>query len=298
VFWSREDWAPGVSLMRDALSRLGVAAGALVAVAVADDLVTAAVEGLGAQALPARDGWDWSGWPVDVVVTTPFAALALPRLPSLRRVILTGAVGASPELAAVVRRRQERDDIGCGEYYGVAESPGPLAASCPAGRLHPLPDGPQLALAPLPGEPPTVGRVLVTDVRERAGSLDAFDTGDVAEAGGCGCGTAGSPVLRRILGRSRSPMAGGRYLWPADLVRALLRTPGFGGRAVARLRRDRGRDREFLYVWADVEAGMEADAVRGALDYSLSAVCPVPVRVEVRPLDGPPGLDLADERMR
>jgi phenylacetate-CoA ligase len=90
-----------------------------------------------------------------------------------------------------------RNEYGCGEV-------GPIAYECDKGMLHVSADSVFVevvtsdgALA-LPGE---AGRVLVTDLNNRAMPLLRYATGDYAEVGNtCDCGR-NTPTLKRIWGR-------------------------------------------------------------------------------------------------
>jgi phenylacetate-CoA ligase len=90
-----------------------------------------------------------------------------------------------------------RNEYGCGEV-------GPIAYECEAGRLHVAADNVLVEVLSADGSPAKVGdsgRVLVTDLNNRAMPLLRYATGDFAEVGGaCTCGR-NTFTLAKIWGR-------------------------------------------------------------------------------------------------
>lgn len=121
------------------------------------------------------------------------AAHVLEHAPS--RPIRPRVIRSSAEVLTPAARARIEAAFGCAvyDYYGSRES-ACLAAQCPAGNLHVQAHGRALELvddagAPVP--PGTPGRVLVTDLTNRAFGLLRYETGDVATWDApepCACG--------------------------------------------------------------------------------------------------------------
>lgn len=302
VLWDAGDMLRAQEMSGRALVNLGVQAGDVVAIAVGNPaLSTALAQGalaIQAQALPDADDSSIADARATVLVTDPATAMNCPRLSSLHTIILTGAPGFGEALTAFLARRLG-EHVAAQNLYAVTEEPGPLAISCKKGRLHFTSDGVQVELwRPDGGGPAGVGEtaeVIVTDERERASSLDHWHTGDLVRVSFCDCGSEG-PVADWVLGQNPAPYVNGRPLFVPDILDALCRTPGFGGRATATVLYDRGRGSDYVSVAMTVEPGYEEDRVEAAAFYSLDARLKVPVRVEGLAADGTAGVTLTDAR--
>jgi phenylacetate-CoA ligase len=132
------------------------------------------------------------------------------------RQILTMGETLSPETRALAGETFGAD---IADIYSSQEL-GTIALQCPAAPLHHIMaenlivevlDGNGVPCGE--GEP---GRLVITDLRNRATPLIRYDIGDYGEAGPrCPCGR-GLPTLRRILGRERNLilMPDGTRHWP------------------------------------------------------------------------------------
>ena len=119
------------------------------------------------------------------------------------RAIRSSAEVLTPEVRALVERAFGARVY---DFYGSRESAS-IAVECPAGRLHVQGHARVVELvddAGRPTGPGTPGRLLVTDLTNRAFGLIRYETGDVsswAEPADCPCGCP-FPALERILGRT------------------------------------------------------------------------------------------------
>ncbi len=120
------------------------------------------------------------------------------------RVVRSAAEALSPD----ARGRIEAA-FGCPvrDFYGSRESPS-IAAECAAGSLHVLAHGKVVEIvddAGGPCPPAAPGRLLVTDLTNRAFGLVRYENGDVAswarDGAPCACGCP-YPRLERVLGRT------------------------------------------------------------------------------------------------
>lgn len=140
--------------------------------------------------------------------------------------ILTVGENVSDELRQNVRaclRASVWDQYSC-------EEAGHLAAQCAAGQYHVASENVVLEVLRedgstcLPGE---TGRVVVTDMRNFASALLRYELRDYAEVGStCSCGRH-SPVLRRMVGRTRQQihLPDGRKVWPSTGLRNFVGIP-------------------------------------------------------------------------
>jgi hypothetical protein len=287
-FWSRDDVAHGVTLTGRALVNLGVKAEGLVAVSLADVemamMVVAGAEAVGAEAVRLPDTASLAEWRPQVWMTDIFSALSADLPDSVTRVIVTADAAVSRETVARLKEHAGRP-LEVGQMLWLPEVPGPVAISCREGRLHFTEDGIKVRLLALDGDgeasPRLPARLQISDTRPRLAALPTWSPEIWVEAAACNCGMEDGPVAARVLGRSRLTVAG-TVVYPADVCRALFRTPGFGGGARLAVTRDRGRGKEFLAVTATAEPGQEMAALQEALNYSLAALVKVPVRVQVR----------------
>jgi len=117
--------------------------------------------------------------------------------------IRSSAEMLTPETRALVERAFQAKVY---DFYGSRESAS-IAAECPAGRLHVQGHGRVVEIVGddgRPAEPGEPGRLLVTDLTNRAFGLIRYETGDVsswAEPTACPCGCP-FPVLEKIHGRT------------------------------------------------------------------------------------------------
>lgn len=114
---------------------------------------------------------------------------------------------AAETLRAEVRERLERVfGAPVRDIYGSRETAG-IAAECAQGRLHVLAHGKVVEIVDEAGRacaPGVPGRVLVTDLTNRAFGFIRYENGDVASwapTRSCACGI-GYPILERVHGRT------------------------------------------------------------------------------------------------
>jgi phenylacetate-CoA ligase len=125
-----------------------------------------------------------------------------------RRDVRPAVVRSAAEALSPERRRTLESAFGCPvrDFYGSRESPC-LAAECREGALHVLAHGRVVEVVDERGRasPPGVpGRVLVTDLENRAFGLLRYENGDVASLalpGPCACACP-YPRLERVHGRT------------------------------------------------------------------------------------------------
>lgn len=170
---------------------------------------------------PILRGYPWPVW--RAVVRARRAGLALPS----RRLFVTGG-----EPLPLCVRDTLAQGLGARVVNRYAATDfGPMAADCPAGRLH-LSVGSHLEIvvgerAALPGEE---GEVVATNLLSRARPLIRVRTGDLAAWApeDCPCGS-GVPHLERVSGRERDCILhpSGRRIRQLDIERAL--EPGMPG---------------------------------------------------------------------
>lgn len=310
VFWTRSDREHAVTMTGRALLNLGVRPGAHVVIQLANPhhaviVADSAVE-LGAQTTILSHGDEAPDLRPTVLVTDPFSAVAwTARHPSddLALIILTESVGAVDGLKRKIIN-QVGPSLSIRQLYSLIEVPGPLAIDCPKGNLHWTAEGVTVELLDLvSGNPADIGQpamVVVTDTRERVASLARFFTGDLARVQRCACGwgseDGAGPVTSEILGRSPVPQINARPIYPADLIAALYRTPGFSGRATAEIVYDRGRGVDYLAIHAGVDPGWDTVKVLDAIHYSVEARLKTAPRIEVDTAGGLPGVFLRDDR--
>jgi phenylacetate-CoA ligase len=121
------------------------------------------------------------------------------------QVLCAQAAVSTSEVLGPAQRRAISTALGCKvrNEYGCGEV-GPIAYECEAGLLHIAADSVLVEVVSLDGTPAKAGdsgRVLVTDLNNRAMPLLRYATGDFAEVGGvCSCGR-NTFTLARIWGR-------------------------------------------------------------------------------------------------
>lgn len=120
---------------------------------------------------------------------------------------LKAARGFGEPVTDIIRTRvREAFDVPVIDEYSTIEA-GPIAFECPEqGNLHVCSETVYVEVLDEKGRacrPGHVGRVVVSVLHNFAMPLLRYELGDLAEVGApCACGR-GSPVLRRVLGRSR-----------------------------------------------------------------------------------------------
>jgi phenylacetate-CoA ligase len=136
-------------------------------------------------------------------------------LPSVQRVRTIGET-----LSPAIRERAEHDLGATVRDCYSSEEVGYIAIECPTGGLyHVMAETLIVEVVDADGRAcreGEVGRVLVTDLHNRATPLIRYAIGDMAEVGpACPCGR-GLPTLRRIVGRERNMLLtpDGRRAWP------------------------------------------------------------------------------------
>jgi len=134
--------------------------------------------------------------------------------PGLRAVMTLGE-NVSDDLRDLIRTRW---GVPIFDQYS-SEELGTIAAQCEKGAYHVVSEGAVVELlddAGRPVGPGGTGRVVVTDLQNLATTLLRYELRDWAEAGEpCGCGRY-TPVIRRIVGRTRNRLTlpDGRKIWP------------------------------------------------------------------------------------
>lgn len=137
------------------------------------------------------------------------------RFDGLRQILTMGET-LSPDTRALA---SETFGANIADMYSSQEL-GTIALQCPASSLyHVMAENLIVEVLDEDGAPcgeGETGRIVVTDLRNKATPLIRYDIGDVGEVGpACSCGR-GLPTLRRILGRERNLilMPDGTRHWP------------------------------------------------------------------------------------
>ena len=188
------------------------------------------------------------------------------------------------------------DDVraACTETWGVAPTDsysckevGMIACQCPE-HAHYHVQSESLLVEILdetgaPCAPGATGRVVLTDLHNFASPLIRYEIGDYAEVGEtCSCGR-GLPVLTRILGRTRNMLRlpDGGEMWPRLGTRRIGRIPAVRQIQIVQPKLER-------LVVRYVAAGELSDADRTALRAAVAAAVPVPMEIELVPVEDIP----------
>lgn len=302
--WSAEDFSRAHSWFARALAAAGTRPGYLVAIRLANRTAAAAIEAaalaMGASAWQVDRPWALAP---EVLVTDPWTALQWPASRAPGALVLTEQAGAGDRaLRQRIGEQWGRAPV-IRQWYTVGEVPGPLAIECERGALHcRRPDDADGVVVEVGSEADSVpvgdlGPVVVTDRAEALRPLVRWDTGDVARVVACDCGHEGLALADVARADSRLDAPAGP-VYPPQLLRALFRTPGFGGFAELEIARDRARGQDAWDLTIGVEPGWSERQVAEAAAASVAAVLHQRPRVAVDPDPGSPGLAIRDQRRR